>query len=152
MFDGYYVPTDDEIDKMHERAQEMHRARKYQGVEYKTEKELITAFISWVGERAKEGGVKRLTPCGHNVCGFDMPFLKARAEHFKITMYSFDYHCIDTMVALAILEDAKGYSFASKSLGKACEQLKVYTEGDLHNAKTDTQLAIKLYEKYLEQL
>ena len=151
-FDGYCNPVPADLIEMDDKAREMHYNRKYSGVKYPHERALIADFLAFID--TFKGEDRYLTPAGHNVAGFDLPFLKARAKVWGIKIRNLGYHCVDTMVSLMMFEDISGQYLLSKSLGNACKAFGIETkEGEaLHNAKTDIRMTIDLYKAICSKL
>lgn len=92
---------------------------------------------------------------GHNVIGFDIPFVKrlyslAGADFNK----RFSYHMIDTMVMALCLDQVGRLGSGTVSLDKLCGLFKIDIRGTetRHNALQDAKATAKLLSKLLDMI
>lgn len=85
--------------------------------------------------------------CGHNVAGFDIPFLKEAYKKAKLS-WRFHHHCVDTMVAANVL---KYWGVLPKnqslSLQNMLEYFSLTIGGAAHRALPDVYASMALNEE-----
>jgi DNA polymerase-3 subunit alpha (Gram-positive type) len=84
--------------------------------------------------------------CGHNVSGFDIPFLKAAYKREKMS-WRFHHHCVDTMV---LANAFKMWGLIPRSQSLSLQNLLQYFEvevaGEAHRALPDVYAAIAVMD------
>lgn len=112
-------------------------------ISYKQAKAVLYEFLK------KYGSTQRLTPVGHGIRGdiehiIDKLISEGSWEQFCT------YHFIDTSVVLQFLRACgKMPVDVDGSVGALADYFGIKISGELHDAKTDTQLTAEVFSKFI---
>lgn len=102
-------------------------------------------------KKTMRGGAGRLIPAGHNLVGFDIPWLEYFLDLFKVKYSDLFNPLVMDTIMWTRLKWVKDGSIANHKLGTACEMAGVQLV-DAHRAMNDVEGNAELVRSFLRSL